>query len=226
MDERKSTGIKNLDETMEGGFRQASINMIDGEAGTGKSTFAIQYVMSGLDAGEKTIYMSVEEDKEGFYKNMQRFGFNLKEYEEKGDFLFYEGNPSKLKEFVEKGGLGVEDEIMRMKPDRFVLDSISAFALLYDSEMKQRFAVQNIIQKLKTWKLTTLLISEASQDYTKFGLEYLVDGVVKLYYRKVGHERVRTVEVLKMRGTKHKITETVYRIEDNGITLYPSETIF
>ncbi|MBD3388787.1 MAG: AAA family ATPase [Candidatus Altiarchaeales archaeon] len=226
MHARKSTGIPDVDEMIEGGFREGSINMVDGDAGTGKSTFAVQFMMAGLAAGESAIYMSVEESKESFYTNMLRFGFNLEEYEKAGTLFFYEANAAQLKEFLDKGGIGIEDRIMQMKPQRFVLDSISAFALLYETGMKQRTAVQRFIEKLKAWNLTTLLISEATQDYTRFGLEFLVDGVVKLWYRKVGHERVRTIEIMKMRGTKHKIAETVYRIEENGIVLYPSETIF
>jgi len=29
-----------------------------------------------------------------------------------------------------------------------------------------------------------------------------------------------------MRGTRHKTTEVVYRIEDRGINLYPNERVF
>ncbi|MBD3262148.1 MAG: AAA family ATPase [Candidatus Altiarchaeales archaeon] len=225
MMERKSTGIGKLDELVEGGFKERSINMVVGEPGTGKSTLALQYLLAGITSGEKAIYVSIEEQKDSFYENMSRLGFDLARHEQEGNLLFYECNALKLKEFLEKGSLGFENKIIEMKAKRLVLDSMSAFILLYDTEMKQRSAVQRLFEKLKTWDLTTYLVSEASQDYTQFGLEYLVDGLVKLYYRKVGHERVRTIEVYKMRGTKHQTVETVYRIEGDGIRLYPGETI-
>lgn len=223
---RKSTGISSLDDLMEGGFKEGTINMVEGDAGSGKSTFAVQYVLAGLKAGEKGIYISVEESRKSFFDNMRRFGFNLEELENSGMFLFYECTAQRLRDFLEKGALGVEEEIKRMDAKRLVIDSISAFVLIYDNEAKQRLAVQRLFEKLKSWNLTSLIISESSQDYTPFGLHYIVDGWVRLYYKKVGQERVRTVEVLKMRGTKHKTTETVYRIEDGGLNLYPSERVF
>ena len=80
---RKSTGIQKLDELVEGGFKENTINMIEGDAGSGKSTLAVHYLLAGLKAGEKCIYMSVEEGEKSFMDNMSRFGFNLQEYQKK-----------------------------------------------------------------------------------------------------------------------------------------------
>ncbi|MFH0861829.1 MAG: ATPase domain-containing protein [Candidatus Altiarchaeota archaeon] len=223
---RKSTGVGKLDELMEGGFKEDSVNLLEGDPGSGKSTFALQYLLAGVKAGERGVYISVEETKKSFTHNMARFGYNIEEYENAGNFLFFECTSQKMKDFLDKGSLGIEQEIIQMQAKRIVLDSISAFVLNYENESKQRTAVQRLFEKLKSWNVTTLIVSESSQDYTPFGLTYIVDGWIKLYYKKVGQERVRTLEVLKMRGTKHKTTETVYRIEDTGINLYPNERVF
>jgi KaiC/GvpD/RAD55 family RecA-like ATPase len=211
---------------MEGGFKEGSINMVEGDAGCGKSTFAIQYMLDGIKKGERCIYLSVEESRKSFFENMNRFGFKLEEHEASGMFFFYECTAQRLKDFLDKGSLGIEEEIKQMSAQRLVVDSISAFVLIYDSDARQRTAVQKLFEKLKSWNLTTMITSESSQDYTTFGLQYIVDGWVKMYYKKVGNERVRTVEVLKMRGTKHKTTELVYRIEEGGLNLYPNERVF
>jgi len=222
---RVSTGIAELDNLTEGGFKRSSINLVEGTAGSGKSTLAVHYVLDGVKKGEKCIYLSVEEDKESFFENMERFGFSLREYEAIGDFYFHELTASKLKEFIEKGTLGIEDIMKGAGVTRIVVDSITAFSLLYESESDQRAAVQRLFSKLRAWKLTSILIAEAEQDYTSFGLQYLVDGLLVLTYNKVGRQRVRTIEVMKMRGTKHRSTEIVYRIEDDGIKMYPGETV-
>jgi circadian clock protein KaiC len=223
---RKSTGIPKFDDLIEGGFKEGTIDMIEGDAGSGKSTFAVQYLLSGIAAGERGIYLSIEEDKASFFENMERFGFRLEDHERSGNLLFYECTATKLKDFLDKGSLGIEEQIKMMDAKRIVLDSISAFALAYDSDVKQRNSIQKLFEKMKSWNLTTLLIAETMSDNARLGLPYLVDGWVKLYYKKVAYERVRTIEVLKMRGTRHRATETVYRIEDHGINLYPDERMF
>ena len=42
--ERVSSGIKNLDKIIEGGFRKNSANLIVGGSGNGKSIFSIQFL--------------------------------------------------------------------------------------------------------------------------------------------------------------------------------------
>jgi len=224
--ERKPTGIAKLDELIEGGYKAGSVNLIEGDAGSGKSTFAVHYILEGIRCGEKVVYVSIEENKQSFFQNMAMLGFDLAAHEKSGMLLFYECSAQNLKDFLERGQLGIEIDIKDMQAKRLVIDSVSAFTLTYESDAKQRTAMQRLFEKIRNWNMTTLIVSESSQDYPPYGLPYLVDGWIKLYYKKVGQERVRTLEVLKMRGTRHKTTEVVYRIEDRGINLYPNERVF
>lgn len=50
--ERIPSGIIGLDEVIEGGFRDNTVTVILGASGTGKSTFAMQYLLAGLDNGD------------------------------------------------------------------------------------------------------------------------------------------------------------------------------
>jgi KaiC/GvpD/RAD55 family RecA-like ATPase len=222
---RKSTGIAALDNLMQGGLKEKSITLLEGESGCGKSTLAVQFLLAAINAGDNAVYMSVEESKESFIDNMGMFHFPLQERQDEGKLLFFECKPQQLRDFMDKGVLGIEDEIRSMDAKIFVLDSITAFALLHETEAKQRSAVQKLFERIRSWGLTTIVVSEAQDASHGIGLQYLVDGWVRLYYKKVGQERVRTLEVLKMRGTKHETVEVVYRIESKGINIYPQERI-
>ncbi len=57
---RVPSGIVGLDEVMEGGFRQHTVTVIVGASGTGKSTFAMQYLLQGLDNGEQALYITLD----------------------------------------------------------------------------------------------------------------------------------------------------------------------
>ena len=224
-DVRLSTGISALDNISEGGFLQNTINMVEGDAGTGKTTFCMHFLFAGLEAGEKCVFITIDETKKSLYRNMGRFGFDLKKYEENGQLLFLELNPQKMRDSIEKGLLGIEDKLGDKESKRLLIDNVTALSLLYDTEVLQRSAVHSLFQKIKLWGLTSLVISEASTENSQFGLKYLVDGWIKLNHKKLGQERLRSLELLKMRGTIHETTEMVYRIEPTGISLYPDERI-
>jgi circadian clock protein KaiC len=220
---RKSTGIPNLDRLIQGGLKDKSITLVEGDAGSGKSTLGLHYIIAGIATGENGIFISVEENRENFFENMGMFGFRLEEYEREGKFLFEECNSQELMDSMEKDLAGIEEKITKMQAKRLVLDSISAFVMLYETEAAQRLAVHRLFEKMRKWGLTTLIIAESSHNNPHNWASYLVDGWIRLYNKKVGRERTRTIEVLKMRGTQHETIEVVYRIENKGINLYPNE---
>ncbi len=223
--ERILTGVGGLDELISGGIKQSSITVVAGEAGLGKSILALQFALAGVANGEKVLYVSIEEKKDKFFSNMSSIGFKLEDYEAEGNFIFHHAKPSEIRDFLKKGFLAFEEYLKAGDVSRIVIDSITAFLLLYDSEVSQREALLNLVDKLEHWKLTVLMTSEMQEGRARFNIDYLVDGIIRLYYKKVGKERVRTLEILKMRGTSHDKRELVYRIEANGIILYPNEGV-
>jgi len=51
-----------------------------GSFGTGKTTFALQFLMQGLINGEKAIFISLEEDADSVIANAASFGWDLPTY--------------------------------------------------------------------------------------------------------------------------------------------------
>src|SRR5207249_1898918 len=58
------SGIPGLDDLIEGGFWPKSTVVILGSSGTGKSTFASQFLMEGIEQGEQALYVTLEEPPE------------------------------------------------------------------------------------------------------------------------------------------------------------------
>lgn len=56
--------------------------------------------------------------------------------------------------------------------------------------------------------------------------DYSVHGVVIM--RPVMREKaiIKTIQILKMRETRHDDQTRIYRITDNGIVVYPEENVF
>jgi circadian clock protein KaiC len=59
--QRVSTGITGLDSQLMGGFIKGRSYVVLGDAGTGKTTACVQFLLNGLTQGEKGLYITVDE---------------------------------------------------------------------------------------------------------------------------------------------------------------------
>jgi KaiC/GvpD/RAD55 family RecA-like ATPase len=51
--------------------------LVKGGPSTGKITLAIQFIMAGIETGEKCLYITLEQSPKSLKKDMVRFGFDL-----------------------------------------------------------------------------------------------------------------------------------------------------
>ncbi len=220
---RIKTGIENLDRLTEGGFEKNSTNLLVGGSGSGKTILAIQFLMEGMKHGEKVLYVTFEEQKEEFYKNMLKLGLRLEEYEKKGLFMFLEYQPEKVKTMLEEGGGAIENTVVHNKVSRMAIDSITSFALLFDNELKKREAALTLFNMIANWNCTSLLTYEGDplrdEGIDHKALEFEADSVILLYQVLSKGQRENYLEVLKMRGTKHATQIYRFTIGKNGIML-------
>ena len=88
---RVSTGLRELDNILEGGFPPASMILLAGAPGAGKTVMATQFLHDGASRlSEKGIYISFAENKNDYFQNMQSLGMDMKSLEEKKLFKFLE----------------------------------------------------------------------------------------------------------------------------------------
>jgi circadian clock protein KaiC len=223
---RVTTGIPGFDRLIEGGLVKNSINLLVADSGSGKSIFGTQFLMEGIKGGEKCLYITFEEKKDDFYLNMADFGWDLEKLEKEGKFIFLEYTPEKVRTMLEEGGGIIESIVLGNKVSRIVIDSITAFALLFEDELKKREAALLLFNMLRKWGCTTLLTSEESPFQEKKAssrtIEWEVDSVFAIYLIRDDRQRKRYLEILKMRGTNHAkevypiyIDNTGFHIEDN-----------
>jgi circadian clock protein KaiC len=62
--ERSKSGVAGLDEILHGGFIPERLYLLDGNPGAGKTTLSLQYLLEGMRAGEKCLYITLSETKE------------------------------------------------------------------------------------------------------------------------------------------------------------------
>ncbi|RMD66161.1 hypothetical protein D6817_04675 [Candidatus Pacearchaeota archaeon] len=219
---RVPVGIPNFDRLIEGGFEKNSTNLLVGGSGSGKSIFATQFLIYGMERGENCLYITFEEKKEQFYHNLLEVGFDLRKYEKKGLFTFLEYSPIKVKTMLEEGGGSIESIILKNKVTRLAMDSITSFSLLFEDELSKREAALSLFGMTRGWHCTSLLTLE--EDPVDFGgaftskaIEFEADSVIVLYFIRKAEKRERFIEVLKMRGTNHSKEVYPFEIKEGGI---------
>ncbi len=222
---RVPLGIPGLDPLISGGVKKNSINLLAGGAGAGKTIFAMQFLVTGIEQfDEPAIYLTFEEKKQKTYEDMLQFGWDLEKYEKEGKFAFLEYTPEQVKKILVEGGGTVEAIIEKIKAKRIVIDSVTSFALLYKDELTKKEAALALFELINEWDMTAILTSQDSsteQDTISAALEFEADGIIILYHVKRGATRKRAIEILKMRGTKIPDQTFGFEINDKGIVVHP-----
>src|ERR1041385_8032600 len=74
---RASTGIEGLDHVLGGGFARNRLHLLEGSPGTGKTTIALQFLMTGAATGERGIYVSLAETEEELRDGAKSHGWDI-----------------------------------------------------------------------------------------------------------------------------------------------------
>src|SRR3989344_2383310 len=227
--ERIPIDIPGFDELIQGGFKKNSINLVAGGAGSGKTIFAIQFLIDGIKRfREPGVYITFEEKKEKLYEDMLGFGWDLAKYEKDGLFIFLEYSPEQVKKVLVEGGGTVDAIIEKVQAKRLVIDSITSFALLYQDELTRKEAALALFELINNWKCTAILTSQekvSTWGTIEAEFEFEVDSIVYLYHTKVQGIRKRAIEILKMRGTRIPDATFALEITTKGIVINTKEKV-
>ncbi len=223
---RVSSGVPGFDKLVQGGFKEKHINLIIGGPGSGKTIFAIMFLLEGLKNNEPGVYITFEEQKEKLYDDVRSFGWDLEQYEKKGLFVYLEYTPEQVKKVLIEGGGMIDNVVSRIKAKRLVIDSITSFTLLYKEELTKKEAALALFEMINDWGCTALL---TSQDTSLIGIEisstlaFEVDSIIILYHMKKNGTRIRGLEILKMRGTKTPDETYALKICADGLRILPKK---
>ncbi len=221
---RISTGIYGLNDLMDGGFRENTINIIRGGTGVGKTTFALQFSLFGLNKGEKVTYVSFEMSEEQIIRDCTDLGWGIiKDYIKDGSLkviqLFGEDLTFPSLDIVEM----VKKSITVSNP-RIVIDPLTYSTFYFEKE--NRKSLSTIFQELRKMG-TALIVLEEPVNGDLAGSEmplHLADTVIHLQKLDFGETYDRTLRIMKHRGSKHGEGLYPYSIENGlGIVLQASE---
>ena len=74
---RLKTGVPGLDDILAGGLIPERLYLIDGNPGSGKTTFALQFLLEGVRRGEKCLYVTLSETRVELEDGAASHGWSL-----------------------------------------------------------------------------------------------------------------------------------------------------
>jgi len=225
------TGIDGFDEITEGGLPTGRPTLVCGPAGSGKSLFALQFLVNGATRyGEPGVFLTFEEARDDLVANTSSLGLDLAGLERDGKLLI-DGVTLQPETIVETGDFNLEALMVRVAwavekigAKRVAIDNVeSLFVTFANRPAMIRSELQRLFRWLKANGLTAVITGERGVDtLTRHGMEeYLADCVVLLDQRVVQEVTTRRLRVLKYRGSIHGTNEYPFLIGLDGMEVLP-----
>lgn len=238
--ERRSTGIKGLDELLNGGFPNHCGIILRGPSGCGKSLFCKQFIWEGLKNGEFGLYVAIDHPPNEIRQSMAVFGWDVTPYEEKGMFViidcfngtlgiqnnekYYVKNPSDVNEqmyVLNKCVKYVSNTLGNDITVRVAYDSVP-LASIKDLRITLRVA-RRLLAYAKFYNTIGLapIHKGAQSSIIERGVMQMVDGVIE-FDKQIENGRLNYyIWIDKMMMTAHSRDVHQYVIMNDGIHVMP-----
>ena len=232
------TGISGFDEITGGGLPQGRTTLLVGGPGSGKTIFALQFLVHGAQScREPGIFVAFEETSGRITTNAASFGWKLDVLRRKKLF-FVDAQPSA--ELVQSGtfdlsgmlaALGAQASEMGAK--RIVFDALDIVLALLPDAATRRQEIYRLHEWLLARELTGLITAKAGGDDSSamgglesFGfMQFMVDCAVILSHGVVTGVSQRNLRVQKYRGSTFDENESPFLIGSSGIEVALARTL-
>jgi circadian clock protein KaiC len=223
-----ATGVPGLDSILGGGLPELSFNIIGGSPGSGKTTFAQQIMFNTASPQRKALFFSaMGEPPVKMLRYQQQFDFF--DFDKVGDSVHF----ISLAAQVEAGNYDavlaqILEEVRTHAPALVFIDSFRSFvqaarggADQHDVAALQKF-VQQLVTHMTGWNATTFLIGEYLADEADQNPIFTVaDGIIWLSQHMQRNVMSRKMQVIKMRGQRQQPGLHAFRIEREGLQVFP-----
>jgi circadian clock protein KaiC len=219
---RITTGNRQADEILGGGFPADSINVVMGQPGTGKTIFVEQLVFHNAGADRPILYLTtMSEPLPKVVRYLQQFPF----FDEAkiGSEIIYEDIGSELAE----GGIDalvprIQESVKSLGPKIIVIDSFKAIHDLAPTIPAMRRMLYEFSGLLSAYEATTFLVGEYGEEHVALLPEFAVaDGIIQFSRKEFGARDERYLRVRKLRGSQYLEGIHGFRITGRGLDIYP-----
>jgi circadian clock protein KaiC len=228
--ERATTGIAGLDLILGGGLPRDRIYLVEGDPGVGKTTLALQFLLDGIEQGDRGLYITLSETEPEVRAIAASHGWSLDklsmfELSALGEQLRIDAentifHPSDVE--LTETTRAILAFVEKTKPARIVFDSLSELRLLSQSALRFRREVLNLKQYFTGRNSTVILLDDRTSEPGDMQLQSLAHGVIAMHQMppEYGGDR-RRLRVSKLRGAQFSTGYHDFQIRRGGLEVFP-----
>jgi KaiC/GvpD/RAD55 family RecA-like ATPase len=217
------TGVFGLNPLLDGGINENSTTVVIGSSGAGKTTFAIQFIRKGLEAGQEGIFVSLDENKEQIIREAVEMGWEeIMDYLKDEVLVFIDASGKDFSTFIRK-------ELHEFVGDwksagaRIAIDPLTPVMWAVENSYEQRELITTLLKQTRKVGTVLCTLEEHGTESDLSGKEtvipmYLADCVVHLRYKAMEGDKNRMLKIVKCRNSWHSEDFHPYRII-NGLGL-------
>ncbi len=225
------TGVPGLDDIMCGGLTKGRVFLLEGSPGTGKTTTAVRFLLTGAAAGERGLYITLSETEAELRESAASHGHDIGDLFEIFELL----PPETLLDSDQQQSLlyssdlelgettrAIFESFERVRPTRVVIDSLSEIRLLAQSSLRYRRQILAMKHYFARAGATILMLDDLTTEALDKTVHSVAHGVIRLEETApaYGPER-RRLRVIKFRGRAFRGGYHDFVIEHGGVRAFP-----
>jgi circadian clock protein KaiC len=221
---RLRTGVPGLDEMMGGGIPEGDVVMLTGPAGSGKTTFASQFVAQGLSEGANCVVAVFEEYPEAYLARAKSGSVDFSQMIAANRLAVVYLRPMTLS--VDEMLVEFLNVVQRVGAKRVVIDSLSGFeiALAPTFRLDFRESLYRLVGALTATGVTVLMTAEVIEvfpeiRFTNERVSFVTDDILVQRYVEIDGQLEKVLAVVKMRGSGHSKEFRVYDLTSSGAVI-------
>ncbi|HZI81395.1 MAG TPA: ATPase domain-containing protein [Vicinamibacterales bacterium] len=224
------TGIPGLDDVLGGGLQRRRLYLIEGVPGAGKTTLALQFLLTAARRGESVIYVTLSETLEELQAVASSHGWMLDHLivhqmtpnegvldPDEQSTMFH---PSEIE--LAQTTRAILADVDRHNPSCVVLDSLSELRLLSGNALRYRRQILALKQYFAARGCIVMLLDDLTATEPDGQVQSIVHAVVRLEQLnpEYGSDR-RRLRVVKYRAQEFRGGYHDYVIRRGGLQVFP-----